>query len=145
MTRSISDICSVMGDRVEELQKLLEQGADPNDKSSSILPIRSAARMGNYRQVEILIEAGARPDDAVDTALMTSVPGIYAIGDIIHGPMLAHKAAEDGVFAAEVIAGKIVPKIDYDTVPGVVYTSPEAASVGRSEESGRADIHPAGG
>jgi dihydrolipoamide dehydrogenase len=71
---------------------------------------------------------------AVDRNFQTSVPGIYAIGDIIAGPMLAHKAEEDGALAAEVIAGKAIPDVDYEIVPGVVYTNPEAASAGRTEE-----------
>lgn len=65
--------------------------------------------------------------------LQTSVAGIYAIGDVIDGPMLAHKAEEDGVAVAELIAGKPV-HIDYNTIPGVVYTWPEVAWVGQSEE-----------
>ncbi len=68
-----------------------------------------------------------------DQNLRTSVPGIYAIGDVIDGPMLAHKAEEDGVAVAEVIAGQSA-HLDYGGVPGVVYTAPEAAQVGRTEE-----------
>ncbi|MSP67104.1 MAG: dihydrolipoyl dehydrogenase [Alphaproteobacteria bacterium] len=68
----------------------------------------------------------------------TSVPGIYAIGDVIAGPMLAHKASDEGVIVAEVIAGQS-GHIDYDLVPGVVYTAPEVASVGRTEEQLKAD------
>ncbi|TVQ23393.1 MAG: dihydrolipoyl dehydrogenase [Spirochaetaceae bacterium] len=69
----------------------------------------------------------------VNERFETSVPGVYAIGDLIHGPMLAHKAEEEGVAVAEVIAGK-PGHVNYDTIPGVVYTWPEAACVGRSEE-----------
>jgi dihydrolipoamide dehydrogenase len=70
---------------------------------------------------------------AIDEHLQTSVPGIYAIGDVIKGPMLAHKAEEEGVFVAETIAGQ-KPHIDYNLIPGVVYTWPEVASVGQTEE-----------
>ncbi len=63
----------------------------------------------------------------------TSVPGIYAIGDAIVGPMLAHKAEDDGMALAEILAGKS-GHVNYDLVPGVVYTSPEVASVGATEE-----------
>jgi len=63
----------------------------------------------------------------------TNVPGVFAIGDVIPGPMLAHKAEEDGVACVEFIAGK-TGHVDYDKVPGVVYTSPEVASVGKTEE-----------
>ena len=61
------------------------------------------------------------------------MPNIYAIGDVIEGPMLAHKAEEEGVAVAETIAGK-PGHVNYETVPGVVYTWPELASVGQTEE-----------
>jgi dihydrolipoamide dehydrogenase len=69
----------------------------------------------------------------VNEHLETSVPGIYAIGDVIKGAMLAHKAEEEGVFVAEVMAGQ-KPHIHYNLIPGVVYTWPEVASVGYTEE-----------
>ncbi|XP_074571427.1 dihydrolipoyl dehydrogenase 2, mitochondrial-like [Curcuma longa] len=69
----------------------------------------------------------------VDKHFTTNVPRVYAIGDVIPGPMLAHKAEEDGVACAEFIAGK-EGHVDYDMVPGVVYTHPEVASVGKTEE-----------
>lgn len=65
--------------------------------------------------------------------LQTSVPNIYAIGDVVRGAMLAHKAEEEGVFVAETIAGQ-KPHINYSLIPGVVYTWPEVASVGSTEE-----------
>ncbi len=65
--------------------------------------------------------------------LQTNISNIYAIGDVVKGAMLAHKAEEEGVFVAETIAGQ-KPHIDYNLIPGVVYTWPEAASVGRTEE-----------
>ncbi|XP_047959510.1 dihydrolipoyl dehydrogenase, mitochondrial-like [Salvia hispanica] len=69
----------------------------------------------------------------VNEKFATNVPGVYAIGDVIPGPMLAHKAEEDGVACVEYIAGK-EGHVDYDLVPGVVYTHPEVASVGKTEE-----------
>lgn len=69
----------------------------------------------------------------VNEKLQTSIPHIYAIGDVVRGAMLAHKAEEEGVFVAEHIAGQ-KPHIDYNLIPNVVYTWPEVASVGRSEE-----------
>lgn len=69
----------------------------------------------------------------VNGNLETPVPGVYAIGDVIKGAMLAHKAEDEGVFVAEVIAGQ-KPHIDYNLIPGVVYTWPEVASVGKTEE-----------
>ena len=68
----------------------------------------------------------------VDAHLQTPVEGIYAIGDVIQGAMLAHKAEEEGVFVAEIIAGQ-KPHINYNLIPGVVYTWPEVAAVGQTE------------
>jgi dihydrolipoamide dehydrogenase len=69
----------------------------------------------------------------VDAHYATNVPGIYAIGDVIAGPMLAHKAEDEGVAVAEIIAGQ-AGHVNYDVIPNVVYTYPELASVGKSEE-----------
>ena len=69
----------------------------------------------------------------VDGRFATAVPGIYAIGDVIAGPMLAHKAEDEGVAVAEIIAGK-AGHVNYDVIPNVIYTSPEVASVGKTEE-----------
>jgi len=69
----------------------------------------------------------------VDGHYATNVPGIYAIGDVIAGPMLAHKAEDEGMAAAELIAGK-AGHVNYDVIPNVVYTFPEIASVGKSED-----------
>jgi dihydrolipoamide dehydrogenase len=70
---------------------------------------------------------------AVDAHLQTSVPGIYAIGDVIDGPMLAHKASEDGIACVETIAGQ-KGHVDWNLVPSVIYTQPEVAWVGKTEE-----------
>jgi dihydrolipoamide dehydrogenase len=75
---------------------------------------------------------------SVDGHLMTNVDGVYAIGDVIKGAMLAHKASEEGVFVAEVLAGQH-PHINYKAIPGVVYTWPEVAGVGYTEEELKAD------
>ncbi|CAM3292581.1 dihydrolipoyl dehydrogenase [Flavobacterium longum] len=69
----------------------------------------------------------------VNDHLQTNVPNIYAIGDVVRGAMLAHKAEEEGVMVAEIIAGQ-KPHIDYNLIPGVVYTWPEVAAVGKTEE-----------
>lgn len=69
----------------------------------------------------------------VDQNLATDVDGIYAIGDVVSGPMLAHKAEDEGVFLAERLAGQR-PHINYNAIPAVVYTGPEVASVGKTEE-----------
>jgi dihydrolipoamide dehydrogenase len=84
-----------------------------------------------------LDEAGVKRDERgrviVDHHFLTNVQGIYAIGDVIAGPMLAHKAEDEGVAAAEIIAGKS-GHVNYDVIPNVVYTSPEFASVGKTED-----------
>jgi dihydrolipoamide dehydrogenase len=79
------------------------------------------------------IQTDKRGKIPVDKHLQTSVAGIYAIGDVIDGAMLAHKAEEEGVFVAETLAGQH-PHINYNLIPGVVYTWPEVASVGLTEE-----------
>lgn len=85
-----------------------------------------------------LEELGVKTDNRgviqVDEKFETSVAGIFAIGDAIPGPMLAHKAEDEGVVAVEMMAGQ-AGHIDYDAIPGVVYTVPEAASVGKTEEA----------
>ena len=84
-----------------------------------------------------LEELGVKKDNkgrvVVDAHFATSVPGIYAIGDAIAGPMLAHKAQDEGVAVAEILAGQ-AGHVNYDVIPNVVYTYPEIASVGKSEE-----------
>ncbi len=70
---------------------------------------------------------------AVDGHFQTSVPGIYAIGDVIDGPMLAHKASEDGVACVETLAGQ-KGHVNWDLVPSIIYTQPEVAWVGKTEE-----------
>ena len=69
----------------------------------------------------------------VDAKLQTSIKNIFAIGDVIKGPMLAHKAEEEGIAVAEILAGQ-AGHVNYDVIPGVIYTSPEVASVGKTEE-----------
>ena len=69
----------------------------------------------------------------VNNKLQTSVVNIYAIGDVIKGPMLAHKAEEEGIAVAEILAGQ-AGHVNYDVIPGVIYTSPEVATVGKTEE-----------
>ncbi len=84
-----------------------------------------------------LDKVGVKSDErgriVVDSHFQTNVPGIYAIGDVIAGPMLAHKAEDEGVVLAEMLAGQ-KPHIDYNLIPGVIYTWPEVAVVGKTEE-----------
>ena len=85
-----------------------------------------------------LEEVGVKVDDAsgqilVDETCRTNLPGIYAIGDLVPGPMLAHKASAEGIAAVESMAGRAA-EVNYDTIPAVIYTAPEVASVGLTEE-----------
>jgi len=84
-----------------------------------------------------LREAGVALDDRgrvqIDSHFATNVKGIYAIGDVVAGPMLAHKAEDEGVACAEILAGQ-AGHVNYDTIPGVVYTTPEVSAVGKTED-----------
>jgi len=84
-----------------------------------------------------LDSAGIKTDDRgrvdVNDHFETNVPGIYAIGDVVRGAMLAHKAEDEGMAVAEIIAG-YAGHVNYDAIPGVVYTMPEVAAVGKTEE-----------
>jgi dihydrolipoamide dehydrogenase len=84
-----------------------------------------------------LADVGVKMDNrgriVVDEKFATNIPGIYAIGDVIRGPMLAHKAEEEGVALAEILAGQ-AGHVNYDVIPSVIYTAPEVASVGKTEE-----------
>ena len=82
---------------------------------------------------DVGVETHARGRVIVDHKFQTNIPGIYAIGDVIAGPMLAHKAEEEGIALAEDLAGQ-VGHVNYDVIPSVVYTAPEVASVGKTEE-----------
>ncbi|MFQ6016860.1 MAG: dihydrolipoyl dehydrogenase [Kiloniellaceae bacterium] len=133
-------------------------GAQRND-SGVTLTVAPAAGGGKAETIEadvVLVAVGRRPyteglgleglgvarDNAgrvaVDARFKTNVDGIYAIGDVIAGPMLAHKAEEEGVALAEILAGQS-GHVNYDTVPGIVYTWPEVASVGKTEEGLKED------
>ncbi len=85
----------------------------------------------NLSKVGIKKDKKGRID--VNEKLQTSIKNIYAIGDVIKGPMLAHKAEEEGIAVAEILAGQ-AGHVNYDVIPGVIYTSPEVATVGKTEE-----------
>jgi dihydrolipoamide dehydrogenase len=85
---------------------------------------------------DVGVEVDAQGRVVVDEAFKTSVDGIYAIGDVIRGPMLAHKAQEEGIACVERLAGQ-AGHVNYDAIPSVVYTWPELATVGKSEEECR--------
>ncbi|HET9019831.1 MAG TPA: FAD-dependent oxidoreductase, partial [Acetobacteraceae bacterium] len=125
--------------------------ADDSGVALTLEPAKGGAAE-TLRADVVLVAIGRRPNtaglglDAVGVALdergrvktdahyATSVPGIHAIGDVIAGPMLAHKAEKEGVALAEILAGQ-AGHVNYGVIPGVVYTWPEVASIGETEES----------
>ncbi len=119
-----------------------DQGADQTLTVDKL--IVSVGRVPNTSGLN-LESVGVSVDDRgfvpVDDSCRTSVPGLFAIGDVVRGPMLAHKGEDEGVMVAEIIAGQS-PHIDYNCIPWVIYTSPEIAWVGQTEQelkaSGRA-------
>ncbi len=84
------------------------------------------------------LKVDARGFIEVDAHCRTNLPNVFAIGDVVRGPMLAHKAEDEGVMAAEIIAGQ-KPHIDYNCIPWIIYTSPEIAWVGKTEQQARAE------
>jgi dihydrolipoamide dehydrogenase len=84
------------------------------------------------------VEIGPRGTIKTDAHFQTSIPGLYAIGDAIAGPMLAHKAEDEGMAVAEILSGKH-GHVNYGVIPGVIYTTPEVASVGQTEEQLKAE------
>lgn len=110
-------------------------GGDAENMSADIVLVAVGRRP--YTDALELDKAGVKLDDRgrieTDAHFKTNVDGIYAIGDVIAGPMLAHKAEDEGVVLAEMLAGQS-GHIDYNLIPGVVYTWPEVASVGQTEE-----------
>jgi dihydrolipoamide dehydrogenase len=107
------------GERIEVDKVLVAVGRKPNIKNL------------NLEEMNIKIDDKERVK--VDKNFRTSIKNIYAIGDVIKGPMLAHKAEDEGVATAEIIAGQS-GYINYDVIPSVIYTSPEVAAVGKTEE-----------
>ena len=84
------------------------------------------------------LKVDARGFIEVDGQCRTNLPNVFAIGDVVRGPMLAHKAEDEGVLVAELIAGQ-KPHIDYDAIPWIIYTSPEIAWVGKTEQQCKAE------
>ncbi|HZA66454.1 MAG TPA: dihydrolipoyl dehydrogenase [Geminicoccaceae bacterium] len=110
-------------------------GGEPEKMKADVVLVAVGRRP--YTEGLGLEQVGLKADNhgriEVDRHYATSVEGIYAIGDVIRGPMLAHKAEDEGVCVAERLAGQS-PHIDYDAIPAVIYTAPEVASVGLTEE-----------
>ena len=108
---------------------------------NSDIVLMSVGRKPNTEGLN-LDSAGVKKDSKgrvlIDKKFKTNIDNIYAIGDVIEGPMLAHKAEDEGMAVAEFISGKY-GHVNHDTIPGVVYTSPEVATVGKTEEQLKKD------
>ena len=133
----------------------IETGAKVTGYANGVLTAERAGQKLEFPANKVLVAVGRRPytdnlgleqagvqlDEKkrvkVDAHLKTTAPGVWAIGDVIAGPMLAHKAEEDGYAVAEWIAGK-AGHINWDLVPAIVYTEPEVASVGLGEDAAKA-------
>ena len=121
--------------------KVEVQFEDNNDKTKeNIIVDKALISVGRKPFTEglNLSKIGVKKDNKgkikVDKKLQTNIKNIYAIGDVIDGPMLAHKAEEEGIAVAEILAGQS-GHVNYDVIPGVIYTSPEVAYVGKTEET----------
>jgi dihydrolipoamide dehydrogenase len=123
----------VKGARVEGGRCVVEvDGAEPLNADRVLLAVGRQPNTEGLGLAAVGLETDERGRIPVDDSWRTEAPGIYAIGDVIAGPMLAHKAEEEGVAAVEtMVTGH--GHVDYDAIPAVVYTDPEIAAVGRTE------------
>jgi dihydrolipoamide dehydrogenase len=158
IVRNFSRILQKQGMKIETATKvtgLQLKTQNPKLETAALLSAEKDGKPIEFPADKVLVSVGRRPftdglslDKAgvqldekkrvkVDDHLRTNVPGIWAIGDVVAGPMLAHKAEEDGVAVAEWIAGRH-GHINWDLVPAIVYTSPEVASVGLGEDAAKA-------
>ena len=119
VTISYTDIKNSKEEKIEVDKVLVAVGRKPYTEGLNLSKI--GVKLDNKGRIEI------------NNKLQTSIENIYAIGDVIKGPMLAHKAEDEGIAVAEILAGKS-GHVNYDVIPGVVYTSPEVATVGKTEE-----------
>ena len=134
----------ILGAAVQSTKKLgnnnvvnyLLKGSEKINKINSEIILVSTGRKPfteGLKLEEVGIEINQQGQIVTDKNLKTNVAGIYAIGDVISGPMLAHKAEDEGIAIAEMLAGQ-AGHLNYDTIPSVIYTSPEVAFVGKTEE-----------
>jgi dihydrolipoyl dehydrogenase len=129
--------------KVEKKKTVIVQYAGPDSSSKKFECDRLIVSIGRVANTEGLNAEGVglkldRGFVAVDGECRTNLPNVWAIGDVVRGPMLAHKAEEEGVAVAERIAGQ-KPHVDFNTVPWVIYTTPEIAWVGKTEQQLKAE------
>ncbi len=155
ISRRLRSILSKQGLQIVTGTRVLEYGKAGKNKAEGVI-LTGEGSDGKKQQFVadvVLVAVGRRPYTeglgltelavkteertggvVVDEKFQTSLAGVYAIGDLIHGPMLAHKAEEEGMAVAEILAG-MPGEVNYDTIPSVVYTWPEVAAVGKTEEA----------
>ena len=129
--------------KVEKIKKtengvILETNDNENNKNKieanvALISVGRKANTSGLNLENVGVEIDKKARVKVDKNFKTNIKNIYAIGDVIDGPMLAHKAEEEGIAVAEIIAGQS-GHVNYDIIPGVIYTSPEVAYVGKTEE-----------
>jgi dihydrolipoamide dehydrogenase len=149
VARQFQRILDKQGFKFHLASKVTKVAADKSGCTVHFEPVAGGASKELFADI-VLVATGRRPNtdglglEAVGVALdrgrvviddhfATNVAGIYAIGDVVRGPMLAHKAEDEGVAIAERLAGQ-AGHVNYDVIPGVVYTFPEVANVGKTEE-----------
>ncbi|MCG8534494.1 MAG: dihydrolipoyl dehydrogenase [Pseudomonadales bacterium] len=127
----------VTGTKVEKNKVTLEYSDSEGDQSLDVDKLIVAVGRRPYAEDLFSADSGVNLDERgfifVNQSCATDVPGVYAIGDLVRGPALAHKATEEGVMVAEIISGHHTA-INYDCIPSVIYTHPEAAWAGQTEE-----------
>jgi len=131
----------VVGDEVR-VEVAANAGGAPETLTADVLLVAVGRRpyTDGLGAAELGVKLDAKDRVIVDEHYQTNVPGVFAIGDVIAGPMLAHKAEEEGIACVERMAG-VAGHVNYDCIPNVVYTHPELASVGVSEEEARERGH----
>ena len=131
----------VTGTEVNENIVVVSYSDAEGDKQEEFEKIIVAVGREPYTEELITADSGVNLDERgfvfVNEFCLTDAPGVYAVGDVVRGPMLAHKGMEEGIMVAERIAGQM-PAVNYDLVPSVVYTHPEIAWVGMTEEEAKA-------
>lgn len=137
--------CRVTGSEVKKGKVTVHYTGKDGEKSEVFDRLIVAVGRAPYTQNLMSADCGVTLDErrfiAVNSWCQTVVPGVYAVGDLVRGPALAHKAMEEGVMVAERIHGEQA-QVNYDAIPGVVYTHPEIAWVGKTEEQAKASGEP---
>lgn len=149
VAKAFQRILEKQGFKFHLSSKVTQVVSDKSGSSVHFEPVAGGAAQSQFADI-VLVATGRRPYTdglgletagvktdrgrvVIDDHFMTNVPGIYAIGDVVRGPMLAHKAEDEGVAVAEILAGQS-GHVNYDVIPGVVYTFPEVAAVGKTED-----------